>query len=366
VIIAIDDDPTQLELIQVALEGAGFEVRGFTDPHAALDAIVDDEPELILADIVMPDLDGFALRAAVREQLPHRSTPFVFLSSLASPDDLVRGLEVDVDDYLVKPIDARVLAAKVHSIVARHARGGAATFAGDIASFPFIRLLQFCELHGLTGEIEFFAPGLHALIPFRGGQPEVDAETDTLLPTLYDLDQGRFVIRSRQVDFSQLKQAPAPRQPSSGGATRAVSAMGRLSAVEAGSRQLQVQTELTAIPSPGVLTVVLLDGATVLKRVGDAPGDASHDDLQRRIDQQHLQVEQEIRDRLDQIVKSKAGSGESNKQRYYQLFEQGFEAYRDGAFDRAVTFWEEAQAIFPDDGTLETNLTIARAKLTRA
>ena len=118
-ILAVDDDQVSLLLIEAALQDLGVEVETFLDVDSALDRAAKDVPGLVISDIHMPKLDGFQFRKALERLHPEHAIPFIFLSSQASTSDFIRGLDAGADDYLTKPIDPKLLEAKVKALLRR-------------------------------------------------------------------------------------------------------------------------------------------------------------------------------------------------------------------------------------------------------
>ena len=90
-----------------------FEVEAVSDGREALDRALNNPPDLILSDIMMPGLDGFALLKALRTEPSTSTLPVILLSARAGEESRVEGIEAGADDYLVKPFTARELLARV-------------------------------------------------------------------------------------------------------------------------------------------------------------------------------------------------------------------------------------------------------------
>ncbi len=103
-VLAVDDEPGMLKLTEVALASAGYGVVAFDDPRDALDELKDGlRPDVIVSDITMPGLDGFAFYQAVREVPELRAVPFLFLTAHEDRGTMRRGMTLGADDYLTKP-----------------------------------------------------------------------------------------------------------------------------------------------------------------------------------------------------------------------------------------------------------------------
>ena len=111
-IVWADDNADMREYVSRLL-GPFYDVEAVSDGEAALAAVRRRSPDLVLADVMMPRLDGFGLLRAVRADVQTRSIPVILLSARAGEESRVEGMEAGADDYLVKPFSARELLARV-------------------------------------------------------------------------------------------------------------------------------------------------------------------------------------------------------------------------------------------------------------
>lgn len=111
--VLVVDDNADMRGLLAALLSKRFDVRTATDGAAALAAVADQRPDLVLSDVMMPGLDGFGLLSALRRQPETADLPVILLSARAGDEARVDGLEAGADDYLIKPFDARELMARV-------------------------------------------------------------------------------------------------------------------------------------------------------------------------------------------------------------------------------------------------------------
>lgn len=115
-IALVDDDRNILTSVSIAMQAEGFVTRVYSDSEAALQAILDNPPDLGIFDIKMPKMDGLELLRRVREK---SNLPIIFLTSKDEELDEALGLAMGADDYIKKPFSQRLLIARVKSILRR-------------------------------------------------------------------------------------------------------------------------------------------------------------------------------------------------------------------------------------------------------
>ena len=116
-ILAVDDVPTNLEILKVRLEANGYEVVTAQDGEEALVRARELEPDLVLLDIMMPKLDGIAVLKQLKQETADRFVPVILVTAKADARDIVNGLEAGGDDYLTKPFEQAALLARVRSLL---------------------------------------------------------------------------------------------------------------------------------------------------------------------------------------------------------------------------------------------------------
>jgi adenylate cyclase len=116
-ILAVDDVASNLEILQVRLEAQGYEVITASDGEQALQLIREDEPDLVLLDIMMPKIDGITVLKQLKQDAAARFLPVILITAKADTSDVVIGLEAGADDYLTKPFEQAALVARVRSLL---------------------------------------------------------------------------------------------------------------------------------------------------------------------------------------------------------------------------------------------------------
>ena len=119
-ILIVEDDATIRALLEMALLGAGFkDVKSSARGDEGLDAIKRTKPDLVLLDLMLPGLDGFAIAKRIREMPELAATKIIMLTARTQNEDIVRGLSCGADDYVTKPFDRLVLLARVRAVLRR-------------------------------------------------------------------------------------------------------------------------------------------------------------------------------------------------------------------------------------------------------
>ena len=121
VILVVDDEERMLRFIRLNLEHDGFLVVQATRGMQALEVLRQEMPDLILLDVMMPDLDGFEVLRMIREAY---TVPVIMLTAKGEEDDRVYGLELGADDYITKPFSPRELVSRVKAVLRRTESSG--------------------------------------------------------------------------------------------------------------------------------------------------------------------------------------------------------------------------------------------------
>jgi DNA-binding response OmpR family regulator len=118
-ILVVDDEPAIVQVICDRLALDGFVTLTANDGKAALEAVGQDQPDLVLLDLMLPDMDGFEVMRQLRQS--GQELPIIVLTARDDDVDIVVGLELGADDYMVKPFNPRELAARIRAALRRRA-----------------------------------------------------------------------------------------------------------------------------------------------------------------------------------------------------------------------------------------------------
>lgn len=118
-ILVVDDEPAICEMISTSLELAGFQVKLAANGHLAHQMVVNDRPDLILLDWMMPMLSGIELTKRLKKDDRTADIPIILLTARGDEDDRISGLDAGADDYVVKPFSPRELVARIRAVLRR-------------------------------------------------------------------------------------------------------------------------------------------------------------------------------------------------------------------------------------------------------
>ena len=133
-ILVVDDEPNIIELAKLYLEREGYQVEGAASGHDALSRQTSFNPDLIVLDLMLPDIDGFEVCRQIRAK---SDVPILMLTARKEDVDKIVGLEMGADDYLTKPYNPRELVARVRAVLRRYHAG---MKPGDIIEVGRLRI----------------------------------------------------------------------------------------------------------------------------------------------------------------------------------------------------------------------------------
>jgi PleD family two-component response regulator len=118
-LLVVDDDPFIARLLEIELRAAGYDVRVAADGSVALEAARERCPDLVLADVMMPNMDGFELTRRLREDPRTAGVSVIMLTARGLSADKLEGFAIGADDYIVKPFDTPELLARIRGVLRR-------------------------------------------------------------------------------------------------------------------------------------------------------------------------------------------------------------------------------------------------------
>lgn len=120
-VIYIEDDPEMIELVSTILNRRGFEVKGAHGGRQGLEMVLEEPPDLVLLDLMMPDMDGWDVYQQLKANETTRTIPVIVITAKAQSIDRVLGLHIaKVDDYITKPFRPQELLNSVERVLSSH------------------------------------------------------------------------------------------------------------------------------------------------------------------------------------------------------------------------------------------------------
>ncbi len=115
-VLLVDDDPDLAVMLRTLLRGQDIQIRSVLDGMAGIEACRQAAPDVVILDLLMPEVDGWEVCQRIRE---FSDVPILILSALGAPSSVARALDAGADDYLIKPVHASLLASRLRTLVRR-------------------------------------------------------------------------------------------------------------------------------------------------------------------------------------------------------------------------------------------------------
>ena len=115
----VEDDSAIRDIGMYALDSAGFKNRGFEDGLSCYEALKNEKPDLIILDVMLPNMDGIELLTKIRQSMEYRDIPIILATAKGQEYDRIRGFDLGADDYIVKPFSVMEMVSRVKAILRR-------------------------------------------------------------------------------------------------------------------------------------------------------------------------------------------------------------------------------------------------------
>lgn len=178
-VLVVDDEPMVLEVVTSYLERDGFQVTTAANGAEALAALDKSKPDLLVLDVMLPEIDGFDLLARIRRE---SDMPVILLTARTEEPDRVLGLELGADDYVVKPFSPRELAARVRTVLRR----SQPRRSDEALEFEELRIDGITREVTLGGEVIPTTPKEFELLAFLAASPRQVFSRSQLLEHVWD------------------------------------------------------------------------------------------------------------------------------------------------------------------------------------
>jgi DNA-binding response OmpR family regulator len=182
-ILIVEDEPGMIELLTVALEDEGFNISIANNGAQGLKKVEEEDPDLIISDVMMPDMNGYDFCQQLRSNPKTAAIPFIFLTAKKDVSDRVRGLNLGADDYISKPFHVVEVVARIKTLMQRVKRSrpqqpappppqtqeADAAFSGDLEKMSIGEVVQTIALTRKNGCLVLSNAGRKGKVYFQEG-----------------------------------------------------------------------------------------------------------------------------------------------------------------------------------------------------
>lgn len=214
-ILIVDDSPNVLKLLNISLSKAGYDIVMAENGEVAFELANREHPDLIISDVMMPQMDGLELVWMIRESSEIPLVPFIFLTSFDDSEMEVRGFRAGADEYLNKPVDRKLLLEHVENLLNRGGKLKSIEstteenkgFSGDLADLSIVELVQMLNLNKKSGVLDITSDEGSGLIYLKDGQlygaKTRDKEGEEAFYDLVGFTKGRFNFEIADSEMTQ-------------------------------------------------------------------------------------------------------------------------------------------------------------------
>lgn len=180
-ILVVDDERLMRDLMALSLRRFGYDVEAVADGRTALALLENEYFDLVMLDVVMPDMDGFTL---LHELRAFSDVPVIMLTAMNRQEDVVRGFELGADNYIVKPFNFKEVEARIQAVLRRaiHLLGGVAF---DVATYGDLHIYNAEQRADVGGRPADLTPTEFALLAFLAKRGERPTRKEELLQAVW-------------------------------------------------------------------------------------------------------------------------------------------------------------------------------------
>ena len=202
-LLVVEDEPNIRELLATSLRFAGFEVHTAAQGSTALQLAAEVEPDLLVLDVMLPDMDGFTITRRLRERDQHM--PVLFLTARDSVDDKVKGLTVGGDDYVTKPFSLEEVVARIRAIL-RRSRAEDQADEDRVLTFEDLTLNEDTYEVSRAGRVIEVSPTEFNLLRYLMQNPHRVLSKAQILDHVWDYDfRGEMGIVESYISYLRRK-----------------------------------------------------------------------------------------------------------------------------------------------------------------
>jgi DNA-binding response OmpR family regulator len=210
-VLVVDDEPVVCDVLARYLARDGFEVDTAADGEDAIARFDATDPDLVVLDLMLPRLDGFAVFRAIRSRSP---SPVIMLTARGDVTDRIVGLEIGADDYISKPFSPSEVVARVRAVIRRTQQGGLPGVGGPVLRFDGLEIEPRMREVRVRGRTVRLTPKEFDLLYLVASNPRVVYSRYQLLDEVWDVafkgDPSTVTVHMRRL---REKIEPEPSHP---------------------------------------------------------------------------------------------------------------------------------------------------------
>jgi two-component system OmpR family response regulator len=208
-ILVVDDEPNIRDLLSASLRFAGYEVATASNGNEAIDRVVSLQPDLVLLDVMLPDVSGFGVTKKLRGM--GVETPILFLTARDDTEDKITGLTVGGDDYVTKPFSLDEILARVAAILRRTSKS---TTEGAVIRAGTLEINEDAHEVTVAGELVDLSPTEYQLLRYLASNPNRVLTKAQILDHVWEYDfNGEMGIVESYVSYLRKKLDPLSAEP---------------------------------------------------------------------------------------------------------------------------------------------------------
>ena len=208
-VLIVDDEPNIRDLLSTSLRFAGFNVHAVANGADAVHAAEKGEPDIILLDVMLPDMNGFSVTKKIRSM--GITAPVLFLTARDETEDKITGLTVGGDDYMTKPFSLDEIVARIHAILRRTK---AAEVEESVLEVGEIKINQDAHDVFVNGTLVDLSPTEYKLLRFLISNPNRVLTKAQILDHVWEYDfNGEMGIVESYVSYLRKKLDPLTTEP---------------------------------------------------------------------------------------------------------------------------------------------------------
>lgn len=210
-ILVVDDEPRVRELLKIALEKSNYEVLTANSGKEALDILRKEKVDLVLADVMMPEMDGYELCKRIREDPKLYPLRFIFVTAKSEREDEIHGFKLGADDYITKPFNLRTLLARVETRlreVKREEITESGELRGSISQGSLLDILQILGMGKKSGILTVKSETQEEKVVLWEGQivnssPDESLE-ESIIYKILNWKEGGFHFKPGSIDLPKM------------------------------------------------------------------------------------------------------------------------------------------------------------------